>query len=547
MAEALSIAAGESRRLRAFVDDLDGWDGQDCDTGTNALLTFEAMARATLALDGNTSLAGMLEAAVAAGIREGIGHVGVLVSSVLAAWADALARMGEGEAGELTPVATRAMLRREPWTVDGTHMVWSVAVESMIDEGTSELETLGDTLPDVAGIVSLFSSQAQYGLVNATSERTGRVDAGAAVLAVLFTSLDAAVREDTAVLISLTQMLADLAGSPGASSPRPQAPSPDRAFGVDIVLRGTRAEATRVFVDLSSLGVRYSSVGFSDLFGVGEWRVHVDTSAPLAVRPRSGLVWRFQVCDARPDELIGEDPLSDVVTHRGARLLERSTLTRVERACVVACTRAPGLVEDLAQAGAVVLLDPGGDDTTAIATQARRSSTGVCLVAPCDEGSADLARRVASDLGSTRESDAAAARMARTLRVLVATSDDDLGVLSVSQACATLFVPRPGGPSVAGIIAPMLEGTAAQAIERSRTVVLPVPGEDPGFGAAVHEIVSREPRHFRVLVGAGQDGPFLVAMLRQVLASTGSGEPQTPDLEAIDGAQPGPSLLQGVR
>jgi hypothetical protein len=520
-AATLRLAAEELGRMRVFIDDLDGWDGEDGDTGSNAHLTVAAMEHAVASLDPSAPLDAALEASAVEGLRGGVGHIGVLLAIVVSAWARAV-----GASQPVTPVSLRRMLRALPWEVPDAHLEWTVAVEAMFDEATSELDTLGETLPDEAGIVSRFSAQSQYGLVNATSERTGRVDAGAAVLAVLIACLDAAVRDDHAMLDSLARMLAELAGSNAPPSPRPQAPAPGRAFTVDVLLQGSRSDAGSARAALDALGVRYSCAGHIDLFGVGTWRLHVDTSAPLAVRPRAGAVRRFQVCDARPDEMIGQDTLSDGVTHRGVRLLERRTLRRVERAAVVALTRAPGLVEDLAQAGAVVLLDPDPADLGVVDALARRSSAGVCLVVP---GSGVLP--------GIDEGDPA--------RIVVAGSRDDLSALAVAQACGPLFLPQPGGPEVAALVAQMLRGTADQALARSTVVPLPGDADGPRVQAAVREVLAVQPRACRVLVSAG-DGPMLVAVLRQVLAGAGP-EPPAPDLEVMDGGQEGPSLLQGIR
>ncbi len=518
-AETLRSTAEELDRMSAFIDDLDGWDGQDCDTGTNARLTALAMARAVEGLEAGAPLEAALDVSAAAAISGGVGHVGVLMAIVVSAWA-----RGVGAAQPVTPVSLRRMLRCPPWEAPDAHMAWTPAVEAMFEEATSELETLGDTLPDEAGLVSLFSAQAQYGLVGATSEGTGRIDAGAAVLAVLFACLDAAVRDDHAMLDSLARMLADLASSPDATSPRPQPPAPGRAFTVDVLLQGSDLDARRARADLDALGVRYSCVGRCDLFGVGTWRLHVDTSAPLAVRPRTGTVRRFQVADARPDDLIGRDVLSDGVTHRGVRLLERRTVQRVERVAVVALTRSPGLVEDLAQTGAVVLLDPDPADLDVAVTVARRSTTGVCLVVPgAPEPPPEEDGRPSS------------------VRILRADAADDLSALAVAQACAPLFVPRPGGAAVAGLVERMLLESATQALADSWVVPLPHEADGGEILAAARDVLARGPRSCRLLVSA-EDGPLLVAVLRQVLTG-----PAGPELEVMDGGQSGPSLLQGIR
>lgn len=41
--EACRAGAEEAARLAPFLDDLDGWDGADCDTGTNAAATMAAL------------------------------------------------------------------------------------------------------------------------------------------------------------------------------------------------------------------------------------------------------------------------------------------------------------------------------------------------------------------------------------------------------------------------------------------------------------------------------------------------------------------------
>ena len=43
---ACRAGAEEAARLAPFLDDLDGWDGADCDTGTNAAATMAALAAA---------------------------------------------------------------------------------------------------------------------------------------------------------------------------------------------------------------------------------------------------------------------------------------------------------------------------------------------------------------------------------------------------------------------------------------------------------------------------------------------------------------------
>ena len=107
MTRALRIAHDETRRLTTFLDDLDGWGNGDCDTGSNATRTFAAM---TQALERQTQhgLDEALQLAVETGIRYASGHVGILITALLAAWARTVDELGVAK--ELTPVQARRML-----------------------------------------------------------------------------------------------------------------------------------------------------------------------------------------------------------------------------------------------------------------------------------------------------------------------------------------------------------------------------------------------------------------------------------------------------
>ena len=102
---ACRAGAEEAARLAPFLDDLDGWDGADCDTGTNAAATMAALAAAMDSLEPRAHLRVALEAGVETLIRLGVGHSGVALAALVEAWAGAL-----GEDREVTPVALRRML-----------------------------------------------------------------------------------------------------------------------------------------------------------------------------------------------------------------------------------------------------------------------------------------------------------------------------------------------------------------------------------------------------------------------------------------------------
>ena len=361
---ACRAGAEEAARLAPFLDDLDGWDGADCDTGTNAAATMAALAAAMDSLEPRAHPRVALEVGVETLIRRGVGHSSVALAALFEAWVGAL-----GDDREVTPVAMRRMLASS-LVPSSSFIQWSDALVEMLGGAVRELAELGPTLPDVEDVFSRFSTQAQIGLVDATNELTGRIDPGGAFIALVLACIDASMRDDAGILQSFTAMLADLARR-HSRAPEPASPPPGRDFTVDIILEGTQEDLRCHLGRLAGLGARLSYVGRVDLFGMGEWRLHVDTSAPLAAHPTSGQVVRFQVSDARPDDQIGIDELADEgLTHRGVRLLQRRPMRRVERARVIACTRAPGLVEDLARAGAIVFLEPSAVDAAGIVSAA---------------------------------------------------------------------------------------------------------------------------------------------------------------------------------
>lgn len=514
LALTLTTAATELAKLRPFLDDLDGWNSHDCDTGTNALLTVESMSRLA-PTDPDMPLADYLDTLVSEGIRTGHGHVGLLITALWSAWAHAL-RQESG--ADLNPIIVRRMLTSAPWDAPDAHVNVAPALAAMFDEATSELEVLGATVPDQSDLVSLYSSQLQYGLINATDDY---IDAGAAALIVIAASLDCTMRNDPAILDSLARMMSDLAHS--HSRLVSTAARPRDAFNVDMIVAGSTDDATNAGDYLDALEARWAAVGATDLFAYGTWRFRIDTSAPLAVRPPHGTVTRFMVRDGRPDELIGVDTLSDGVTHRGAQLLERRTHQRIERATVIAMTHAPGLVEDLAQAGALTLLDPNDQDIEAITCALAHSSTGVSLIAACDSASRARAERIRDVSPHT---------------VIVAPCEDDLTALECTRACASAFVPQPGGPTVAPVMQTMLTQSAARAAAASFALAITYDADEQ-LPLAVREVKARAPRRVRLLIGAA-DGPNLTATVRQMLA------PDINELEVIDGGQAGPSIIQGL-
>ncbi|MDO4260361.1 MAG: DAK2 domain-containing protein [Actinomycetaceae bacterium] len=522
---AIRTAAEEARRLASFVDDLDGWEMGDCDTGTNAYRTLQAISRALPEGEQHTMVSA-LDTACAVGIRQAHGHIGVILTEVFASWSRCAESFPDAP---LTPVETRRLLNA---TLVGSPLEDSLhpAIHAVLREGRDALGDLGDTLPEVGDVVSTYSLQGQVGLIDETSATTDRINAGAAVLVILLACVDAAVNDSDTSLVALARMLADLAAREGAPAPRTADPLPGRDFTADVIVEGMAEDAAALHTRLKAIGARHTITGHTDFFGMGTWRLHIDTGAPMAVRPRAGRIIRFLVADARPDEAIGEDQLSDGVSHRGVRLLERRPRMRVQRATVVVCTRSPDLVEDFARTGATVLLNPVGDDRDAFIDAANASTVGFALFLPCDEASARLAASIAADM---------AADLTCGTAVEVGPSRDELTALALARATAPVFVPQPGGPTVAPLMATVLREAMAQTLAATRII-------DVGSGPAEETIPASIPSELpmgaqvRILVGDSSDED-VVPIFRHVLDPTSYWGVQ---VEILHRGAPGPTLLQ---
>lgn len=523
LAQTLRLVADETATLRTFIDDLDGWDGKDLDTGTNAFRTFSAIAHSLEDSSADLSFATGLDIAVDAGITHGAGHCGQLITLVLQSWNESLQT-----AEHLTPVTMRRMLAATGTTAS-SRMTLSAAVSEVLAECQNELAELGDTLPEVDDLINMYAAHSQFALVEATNHTTGRIDPGAAVLTVFFTCFDAVVRQDTSLLSSLAHMLADLASSPQTKGPRPHAPEANRAFTVDMVVSASQHEVDELCDRFTLLGANFSCVGREDIFGLGEWRIHADTSAPLSVLPRHLPVHAFTVADARPHEMLGVDTLTDGVTHRGVRILERRPAQRVERAHVLVLTHAPGMLEYFAQAGTTAVLNPTDEDLPLLMSLAGASSTGVTLVIPTSADTRALA-------------DAMGARSLPGDRLCVAHCEDDLSALVLAQATGTIFVPQPGGYQVGNAVEELIEQASKHAgstFACARITSL----EARDVVDAVETLKDARPVAWRLLV-SDHDPMGISAIAQQLIATV---PPYTASLEVIDAGYSGPAILQGLQ
>ena len=219
-------------------------------------------------------------------------------------------------------------------------------------------------------------------------------------------------------------------------------------------------------------------------------------------------------------------------------------MRRVERARVLVCTRAPGLIEDAARTGAIVLYNPSAQDGAGIMEIATSSSTGVSLFVPCDDESSTLGTMLASRLNATQspfDPKPAGATSSNDAIIVVAQSNDELSAFNVAQTCAGYFVPQPGGHKVGPTMERLLTQGATQALENQVTYSLDS-DDDLAISQVVADIARRSPTQFRLLLSA-HDGPDLVGLLRQLVMHA---DCLLDDIDVIDGGQAGRSLIAGM-
>ena len=292
------------------------------------------------------------------------------------------------------------------------------------------------------------------------------------------------------------QMLTDLAagGVPHSVGPEPLGMSTGE-FEVMYLLEATAVQAGQLRRDLERIGDSVGVVGTPDALGVGLYQVHVHTDTPRAALPHAGRARQICIHHLHPTALVSStdeppspwgaldsDPTGHVVSFErlAARRAERkaksvrmhpsqavaprpapaqaphlAVRSRQSGVGVIACTRAPGLIEQLARSDAAVVLNP---DREGIARAAADLGASQVIVLPCDAACTEAAHDAARFLAArsavstvrppagTRQAGAAreTARVggqperyaAEGIQLLVCDTDDEARVLAAAVALA---------------------------------------------------------------------------------------------------------------
>ncbi|QPL04711.1 MULTISPECIES: DAK2 domain-containing protein [Actinomyces] len=488
----MSLAVRTATRTRELIDGFNVFPVPDADTGSNVLLTLTSAAAALDRLPRAADAAQATRTIADGAVRGARGNSGLLVSQALAALAEVAADAPTGlrpvelvHAYEAIASSTWEAVSRP---VTGTLLTVAAdaaqAARALLDDAAP---TAPPTVGDIAGAAAL---SAQESVVETAGTGHGPVDAGGAALMLMLTALcdvlsapTPGAQPDGPLTAVAVQMLTDLAASSVSHGSLLQGgpASSTGEFEVMYLLEATAAQATALRHQLERVGDSVGVVGAPDALGVGLYQVHVHTNTPRAALPRTGRCRQVCIHHLHPTALAlgepleaGEPPLPYASAAQASaghvisfeRLASRRRLDgvgpqqeqasgrrpsaspateRAHRVGVIACTRAPGLIEQLARTGAVVLLDP---DREGVLRAVGDLGLPQVLVLPCDADSAarahEAGRRLsARTVPSTVCGPAGAAtpehagHAPTSSQLLVADTDDEARVLAASVAVAT--------------------------------------------------------------------------------------------------------------
>lgn len=499
----LHLAQAVAAASRDLVDCLNVFPVPDADTGTNVLLTIRAAADALSLLPRSADAAQAARAAADGAVRGARGNSGLLLSQVLAALAEVAATAPDPtglrpvemvHAYERMASEARAAVSRP---VEGTLLTVAADAAQAARNALRHPESGPTRTPTLASVVAAAALGAQESVVETAGLGHGPVDAGGAALMLLLTALSDVVSQEPAAgaqdpagqdsANASATSAAPAAAAPAPAAPTTSSPLTDVAhqmlrdlaaggaahsagevegvstgeFEVMYLLEATSAQAAELRRSLEQIGDSVGVVGTPDALGVGLYQVHVHTDTPRAALPRAGS--RRQVCvrhlhrsslaqDVRTDEppLPGGGPRPGAAVVSFERLASRRAdpaggaprRRDHEGVGVIACTRAPGLIEQLARTGAVVVLDP---EREGIVRAAGDLGAAQVLVLPCDAASAFQAHEAArhlqarSAVSSVTGPEGARTRpaaVAEATQLLVADTDDEARVLAAAVEVA---------------------------------------------------------------------------------------------------------------
>ncbi len=336
---------------RASLDALNLFPVPDADTGSNVVRTLAAGARAAQELPEDATLGELADAVAEGSLWGARGNSGVILAQSLQAIAQTFRGLEEAGPDHL--------IRAFDAVASAALSAVAEPVEGTIITVAREIANATVDLPPGTGIRDVVSAAltAAYAATDATTDQlpalegTGKVDAGAVCLVLLVESL---ARELGVPTTPHDEWFPDPADAPEEED--------IAGYEVMYLVRATPHEAVRLRRHLT---------------GVGE--------AVVVVRG-AGDLWHVHVHLPHPADALTDAPMSQVCVRR----LDAPR----GRIGVVATTTAPGLLEPLAEAGAVAVLKAGA---RTIARAIVDTGSRDVVVLPCSPTSAVAAATAGRD------------------------------------------------------------------------------------------------------------------------------------------------------
>ena len=360
---------------RAEIDDLNVYPVPDGDTGTNLLLTMEAVEQAVR--DAAPDMAATTKAMAYGALMGARGNSGVILSQLLRGLAEVLAEDG-------SPAGVRRALAR---AAELGYAAVAQPVEGTLLTVVRECaEQVAGHDGDLADLVRAARAAAAASLARTPEllpqlRAAGVVDAGGRGLCVLLEALEQVVTgEQVREVVPQLLVPRDRTGLATAR----ESGSDAFAYEVQFLLRDTTGEAVEALKDaLATLGDSLVVVGSEGLFNV---HVHVnDVGAAVEAGVEAGRPFRITVTRFE-DQVRDEDLALPVMNERP---VGRS---------VVAVAPGEGLAALFRQSGAeVVLGGPTSNPSTAELLEAvRRAGTSEVVLLPNDANTTGVASAAAS-------------------------------------------------------------------------------------------------------------------------------------------------------
>lgn len=501
--------------LQAAQSALDSMDLQselDSDTGTNTLLTWDKVALTVAGLPSRADrdASWVLEAIADAALAGASGMIGIVLSELCSAAANAASSPG------LNPVQLLKVLRSSSQCptrclLPAVERLDPPTLSGLIEEVNAELETQPEQM-SIEDILSRAWMASQVALVEGAEENHGRPDARAAVLMLLVAAMVETYcrenqQEQGAVATSL-QMVRDM-----VPDSHPGLPAPSRRHSLVLTWRGEadNSRVQRLRAELEKNGVYGAITGRADMLGIGPRMLLVRSRHPRKV---------IELLPEKSGMILARPPLPiESETPSGSNLvsLDSSRAIRPIRPAVLAYASAPGLVGDLANLGATVVLSRRGVPQEVLPIIAEMEQE-VVQVLPCDQVSAaELANlvRPAKNQG---------------IEVMVAPTQDDLQVLEVTRACCQVVSSAIETPDL--IQLQRSRTFDALATQRTWTV-----SSETSFDLLASSVTADDVQA-RILIRKGED-PDLIARIQNALSQGAPGI----RIELISGGQSGDTLV----